>query len=34
MIITWLLYGRPADLTAATGPMINRLLKLLEIAAD
>ena len=34
MIITWLLYGRPADLTAATEPMVRQLLQLVDAADD
>ncbi len=33
MIITWLLYGRPADLAAATGPMVSQLLRLVDTAS-
>jgi AcrR family transcriptional regulator len=31
MIITWLLYRRPEDLSRATGPMVDQLLRLLEL---
>jgi AcrR family transcriptional regulator len=32
MIITWLLYRRPADLSQATEPMVDQLLRLLDVA--
>ena len=32
MIITWLLYRRPADLVAATTPMVDQLMQLLDPA--
>ncbi len=31
MLITWLLYRRPADLEAATGPMVEQLMGMLEV---
>jgi AcrR family transcriptional regulator len=32
MLITWLLYRRPEDLSAATGPMVDQLMGMLEPA--
>ena len=32
MIITWLLYRRPENLSKATKPMVDLLLKLLDLA--
>ena len=32
MIITWLLYRRPENLSKATKPMVDQLLKLLDLA--
>ncbi len=34
MLITWLLYGRPADLQAATGPMVDQLIGMLAPDCD
>lgn len=33
MIITWLLYRRPENLAEATRPMVDQLLRLLDLAA-